>query len=893
MSQDSSQPTDGSPHSHLPPAKSGVEDKTVISQQPAAGASDFFRAAGIAELARVLEGKQLGHFQLDQLIGGGGMGAVFRGRDLRLQRTVAIKVVPAAEANLESLQRFQLEAQSAAKLDHPNIARVFDVGESPPWNYIVFEFIEGSNLRDLVLTEGPLSVQASVDYLRQIAEALQHAAARGVVHRDIKPSNILITPQGQAKLVDMGLARWSDMQGGTPQEITATGVTLGTFDYISPEQARDPRVADVRSDLYSLGCTWYYLLTGQPPFADGTALQKLLQHGSQKPPDPRAMRKDLSGDLVAILSRLMAKKPSQRYQQPRDLIADLDELSRREGLQRGPEGNVPRYDADSAPRTIRRMLPWLAAATALALLLAGMEWFDRRRPDSIDPSMSSSSSQGAASKIDRQDAIPSPADSLPASSLSSGSNFPVIGTVPSLEVPDELAEEGAIPSPAGKRTGPEMEDANSNGLTPPPGDSKDSEGLEGPALSPARPSLATSELRKMPERILISPSQLEGRYEGAVSVSSWEEAIWWIEQAASIQEVRIATNNLRCSGTLVLRRDLKIAPAAGYRPLLQWSPTAENASDPPEGRQWIAIQQGTLSLENLDWIGDCSDRSGSLTSSGTGEDRAIRGVKVAPQGRLVARDCGFTMHNPSHEGMVGFLEVGDRSQIAGSENERPGAQMTLDRCFFRGDADWLTWQGGAAQVEASHLLVAVSSRILKLQIPSPLSDQKNSLRVRLDRATLLNSRGFAKLTSPSTRAMGGRTMPTSSPLPWVQLAIQRSVLWSEGELPWIQMEDFPENLPLESWLSWDLRQCRWDQATRLLVQASSERGVVREMTWEQLAERDQRQLAKGVRWRSGIPQSYSFAKKPPREFELLESVDLGIDVATLPIPRSSDGVGTP
>ncbi|MFN5951843.1 MAG: serine/threonine-protein kinase, partial [Pirellulaceae bacterium] len=371
MSQDSSQPTDGAPLSDDSRAKSGGEDKTVISQQPAAGASDFFRAAGIAELARVLEGKQLGHFQLDQLIGGGGMGAVFRGRDLRLQRTVAIKVVPAAEANLESLQRFQLEAQSAAKLDHPNIARVFDVGESTPWNYIVFEFIEGSNLRDLVTAEGPLSVQESVDYLRQIAEALEHAAARGVVHRDIKPSNILITPQGQAKLVDMGLARWSDVPGGTPQEITATGVTLGTFDYISPEQARDPRIADVRSDLYSLGCTWYYLLTGQPPFADGTALQKLLQHGSQKPPDPRAMRKDLSGDLVAILSRLMAKKPSQRYQQPRDLIADLDELSRREGLQRGSAGNVSRSDTSPAPapRTIRRFLPWLAAGTVLGLVL--------------------------------------------------------------------------------------------------------------------------------------------------------------------------------------------------------------------------------------------------------------------------------------------------------------------------------------------------------------------------------------------------------------------------------------------------------------------------------------------------------------------------------------------
>jgi serine/threonine protein kinase len=894
MSQDSSQPTDGRPHSSDLLAKSGGEDKTVISQQPAAGASDFFRAAGIAELARVLEGKQLGHFQLDQLIGGGGMGAVFRGRDLRLQRTVAIKVVPAAEANLESLQRFQLEAQSAAKLDHPNIARVFDVGESPPWNYIVFEFIEGSNLRDLVLAEGPLSVQASVDYLRQIAEALEHAAARGVVHRDIKPSNILITPQGQAKLVDMGLARWSDMQGGTPQEITATGVTLGTFDYISPEQARDPRVADVRSDLYSLGCTWYYLLTGQPPFADGTALQKLLQHGSQKPPDPRAMRKDLSGDLVAILSRLMAKKPSQRYQRPGDLIADLDELSRREGLQRGQEGNVPRSDDLPAPRTIWSVLPWLAAATVLGLLLASMEWFDRRSTDSIDPSMSRSSPQGAAGKIDRQEVVPSPADTLPASSLSSGSNFPALGTVPELKAPDEeLPEEGAIPSSAGKRAWPEMEDADSGGPPQPLGDPSDSAALEGPALSAAKPSLAPSELRKMPERILISPSQLEGRYEGAVSVSSWEEAIWWIDQVASIQEVRIATNNLRCSGTLVIRRDLKIAPAAGYRPLLQWSPTAGNSFDALEGRQWISIQQGTLSLENLDWIGDWTDRSGSSTSPGTDEDRAIHGLKVAPQGRLVARECGFTMRHPSHEGTVGFLEVGDRTLATNSEFERPGAQVTLDRCFFRGDADWLTWYGGGAQVEASHLLVAVSSRILKLQIPHGGSDPKNSLRVRMDRATLLNGRGFAKLTSPSSRAIGGRTMLTSSPLPWVQLAIQRSALWSEGELPWIQMEDFPEDIPLESWVGWDLRQCRWDQATSLLVQASGERGVVREMTWEQLAEREQRQLAKGIRWRSGIPQSYSFARKAPREFELLDSVDLGIDVAILPIPRSSDGVGTP
>ncbi|MFN8766166.1 MAG: serine/threonine-protein kinase [Pirellulaceae bacterium] len=889
MSQDSSQPTDGAPLSDDSRAKSGGEDKTVISQQPAAGASDFFRAAGIAELARVLEGKQLGHFQLDQLIGGGGMGAVFRGRDLRLQRTVAIKVVPAAEANLESLQRFQLEAQSAAKLDHPNIARVFDVGESTPWNYIVFEFIEGSNLRDLVTAEGPLSVQESVDYLRQIAEALEHAAARGVVHRDIKPSNILITPQGQAKLVDMGLARWSDVPGGTPQEITATGVTLGTFDYISPEQARDPRIADVRSDLYSLGCTWYYLLTGQPPFADGTALQKLLQHGSQKPPDPRAMRKDLSGDLVAILSRLMAKKPSQRYQQPRDLIADLDELSRREGLQRGSAGNVSRSDTSPAPapRTIRRFLPWLAAGTVLGLVLAGMEWFDRQGQDSIEPRTIPPRPQEADNRSDRQEAVPPPGDSLPSSSLSNGSNFPGIGSVPELELPDPLPDEGMIASPPGKRTGPETEDKDSGRPPLPKMDSNDSAALEAPALSVAKPSVAASERRLTPERILISPSQLEGRYEGAISVSSWEEAIDWIDRVASIQEVRIATNNLRCSRTLALRRDLKIAPAAGYRPLLQWSPES------PEDRQWISIQQGTLSLENLEWIGDLAEGSGSLAGAGAGEDRPIHGMKIAPQGRLVARQCGFTMRHPSHEGMVGFLEVGDPSLAASSEIERPSTQVTLDRCFFRGDADWLTWQGGGAQVDASHLLVAVSSRILKLQVSDPGNDRTNLLRVRIERSTLLNGRGFAQLTLPSSRTIPSRTTLSSPSTPWVQLSIQRSVLWSEGEWPWIQIEGLPEELPWESCISWDLRQCRWDLATLLLVQASGERGVAREMTWEQLPERDQRQLGKGVRWRSGIPQSYSFARKAPREFELLEPLDLGTDLSTLPIPRSSDGVGTP
>lgn len=157
------------------------------------------------------------------------------------------------------------------------------VGEDRGVHYIVFEFIEGVNLRDRVEQIGPLSLSEAVSFTYQIAQALAHSSHRDVIHRDIKPSNVLITPDGKAKLVDMGLARLTRVAQAN-NDLTASGVTLGTFDYISPEQARDPRGADVRSDLYSLGCSFFYMLTGRPPFPEGTVLQKLLQHQADVPP---------------------------------------------------------------------------------------------------------------------------------------------------------------------------------------------------------------------------------------------------------------------------------------------------------------------------------------------------------------------------------------------------------------------------------------------------------------------------------------------------------------------------------------------------------------------------------------------------------------------------------
>src|SRR5262249_45817999 len=273
MSEASShKPTPASPSasgSTPPPASDGsgsrrpgsAGEMTIISARAPSPSLSFERGTPQLEAGSQLEGERLGQFILQKFIGGGGMGIVFRALDTTLNREVAVKVLSRDQsADEEALRRFRNEAQSAARLDHDNIARVHYVGEDRGVHYIVFEYIEGINLRDRVEQNGPLPVEEAVSYTYQIAIALDHASQRDVIHPDIKPSNVLITPDGTAKLVDMGLARLNQV-AQADNDLTASGVTLGTFDYISPEQARDPRSADVRSDLYSLGCSFFYMLT--------------------------------------------------------------------------------------------------------------------------------------------------------------------------------------------------------------------------------------------------------------------------------------------------------------------------------------------------------------------------------------------------------------------------------------------------------------------------------------------------------------------------------------------------------------------------------------------------------------------------------------------------------
>lgn len=364
----------------------GIDDATVISRGESfaswSGTATGPIAGGPAttgEIGRVLEGTMLGPYRLDQFVGGGGMGAVFRALDTTLDRTVAVKVLAGRQADDEEmLKRFRNEAQSAARLDHENIGRVHAVGSENGWHFIVFEFIEGTNLRDLVRAEGPFDLARTVDVAMQVADALEHASERDVVHRDIKPSNIVITPAGRARIVDMGLARLP--QVAEDRDLTVSGMTLGTFDYISPEQARDPRAADVRSDLYSLGCTIFFMLAGRPPFADGTMVQKLLQHQQQPPPSLDDIRPDVPTRFAEIVSRLMAKDPLDRYQRPAVLVADLAAFAEEEGLHIVAARSV---GAPVVPfeRPGISPVPWLVSIAGLMLVVAAM-WaasvWDRR-----------------------------------------------------------------------------------------------------------------------------------------------------------------------------------------------------------------------------------------------------------------------------------------------------------------------------------------------------------------------------------------------------------------------------------------------------------------------------------------------------------------------------------
>lgn len=355
-------PADANPGVPGSPPPVREDAPTIISK----GLSS--RSGAENNFAVLLKGRRLAHFELEEAIGVGGMAAVIKAVDTQLDRNVALKILPPEmAADPENVQRFHHEARAAAKLDHENVARVFFCGEDQGLHFIAFEFVEGQNLRAMIDRRGRLPVAEAIHYVLQIATGLAHAAARGVVHRDIKPSNIIIDENGRAKLVDMGLARSRDprMEKG----LTQSGVTLGTFDYISPEQALEPREADVRSDIYSLGCTFYHMLTGQLPVPEGTAARKLQFHQQGAPIDPRQLNPEIPDEVAAILSKMMAKDPKDRYQRAEYLVQHLVMVAQKLG---STTMNIPQQNvvfAESILPSPPRVRPLLVVASGCAAVV--------------------------------------------------------------------------------------------------------------------------------------------------------------------------------------------------------------------------------------------------------------------------------------------------------------------------------------------------------------------------------------------------------------------------------------------------------------------------------------------------------------------------------------------
>jgi|SRR5579884_47261 len=257
-------------------------------------------------------------------LGEGGMGQVYKARHLRLDRLVALKVIHANRlADAEVLRRFQREARAAARLAHPHVVSIYDAGEAGGKHFLAMEYVEGTDLDRMVRAQGPLPIAQACDFVRQAALGLQHAHERGLVHRDIKPSNLLVTSEGcVVKLLDLGLARLGPSGGSEEQisRLTRTGQVMGTPAFLAPEQAVDSARADIRSDIYSLGCTLYFLLTARLPFSGSSVVDILLKHQQETARPLADHRKDIPPGLQEVVSKMMAKRPDDRYQTPAEVV---------------------------------------------------------------------------------------------------------------------------------------------------------------------------------------------------------------------------------------------------------------------------------------------------------------------------------------------------------------------------------------------------------------------------------------------------------------------------------------------------------------------------------------------------------------------------------------------
>ncbi|MCA9200286.1 MAG: serine/threonine protein kinase [Planctomycetales bacterium] len=706
-----------------------TDDATVISNRPPVYATNQNSGMTPSELGTTLVGTRLAHFELVEFVGGGGMGAVFRANDTLLNRDVAVKVLSRDQgSDEETVRRFRNEAQSAARLDHDNIARVYFVGEDDGWYFIVFEFINGINIRDLVERDGPLSLQDAYSFTLQITEALDHAANRSVVHRDIKPSNVLVTASGKAKLVDMGLARLHQVSQST-NDLTASGMTLGTFDYISPEQARDPRLADTRSDIYSLGCTLFYMLTGRPPFPEGTVLQKLLSHSSESPPDPTQWRPDLPPAFGKILKRMLAKDPANRYAHPRELYAALMRAGDELGMERRRRSDAVYFERRTTLfDRIELHLPWIATALfALAgLVLIDSYWAGNAESANL-PQFVSPSSAG----LSRPETKIRPEHREPSTNRSEAI------AQDSTDIATDTDSSQAVRSvPGGQTQGTETDDSSALG-------SRLVAGEQGEVANDTSelndsPNSNSMDVRRVVVDAKVSATQTS---DGYVAFRTLADAVEHAVGSPWVETIELRTGGrIECQPIRLTDHDLEILSSNGST-VLVFQPNSFG-SDAIE-RSMIQLDGGHLRLESVHL---------EMKVPTTELDGAWSLIEATQESKVTLHTSSLTIRNTDDEGAdswlddVAFIRVRPGVTDAPSDNGMSATmEVRLQDCIVRGQANLLRADIGVpVRLNWQNGLFVSTERMIRMGGVRQRASQGERIMISLEHVTAWMERGFAE-----------------------------------------------------------------------------------------------------------------------------------------------------
>ena len=668
----------------------------------------------------------------------------------------------------------------------------------------------GVNIAEMIAKQGRLPVDDAVNYTLQITSALVHTSERGVVHRDIKPSNIIITPKGRAKLVDMGLARNENRDSSA--DLTVAGTTLGTFDYISPEQAKDPRAVDVRSDIYSLGCTLYHMLTGEAPYPGGTMLQQLLDHQGKDAPDPAAKNPYVSDDLSAVVRKMMASDPKRRYQTADELMRDLMLVAGAMGLRSlNPEGLVWMSSRPLSAPFWERHLPWMSTFAALIILVTVASILPGRlAPEPTNTDGTGEVAEGnAGEKVTSDDGgqeVAEPPDT-------SGTENPVVKSNTSVSVPEvpqdpktgaslpekkiaetspdarslipkntnDTMETGSLPDslslgpePGGKfQLGPSADADSAFALLPPlpaeltePRASRPAERNGTDNRTTAKPTAAAGADIDRPFTVLGVDGAMDHHYRSLEAACT--DAVDGSKIELRYNGVRRESRRIRIEG-----KRITIRAAAGYQPTLELTPNEAPAADYRD--HFISVSGGALEMANVHIalaVNEAfpSDRW-SIFSLEHPESVQMDGVTV-------------TVRNRDQRRQVAVFELTSGTNF--SDMPIPDAdlgeplQITIARCVFRGGCDFLAVRqqaGARVTVEDTLFALAPVGAVVRVFGGTYEPDDDAAVELRLNHCTVMVSSGLL--------AMSSDTVPHK--LIPVQITATNNMISGFGECPLVSM----------------------------------------------------------------------------------------------------------